>query len=126
MLKNSFQNDNEQDNKTDYRPWGYYTVIAEGKNFKTKIIHVNVGQKLSVQSHNYRSEHWVVLSGMAKVLLEGKEHILSPGHSIDIPVKAVHSLQNPFEKDLEIIEVQMGEKLEEEDIIRYEDIYGRV
>lgn len=112
--------------KTVYRPWGFYTVIAEGKGFQTKIIHVNVGQKLSVQSHNHRSEHWVVLSGMAKVVLEGKDHILSPGHSIDIDVKAIHSLQNPFEEDLEIIEIQKGDILSEDDIIRYEDMYGRV
>lgn len=112
--------------KTVYRPWGFYTVIAEGKGFQTKIIHVNVGQKLSVQSHNHRSEHWVVLSGMAKVVLEGKDHILSPGHSIDIGVKAIHSLQNPFDEDLEIIEIQKGDILSEDDIIRYEDMYGRV
>lgn len=111
--------------KTVYRPWGFYTVLAEGKGFQTKIIHVNVGQKLSVQSHNHRSEHWVVLSGMAKVVLEGKDHILSPGHSVDIPIKAIHSLQNPFEEDLEIIEVQKGDILSEDDIIRYEDMYGR-
>jgi mannose-1-phosphate guanylyltransferase/mannose-6-phosphate isomerase len=118
--------DTQKVHKTVYRPWGFYTVIAEGKGFQTKIIHVNVGQKLSVQSHNHRSEHWVVLSGMAKVVLEGKDHILSPGHSIDIGVKAIHSLQNPFEEDLEIIEIQKGDILSEDDIIRYEDMYGRV
>jgi mannose-1-phosphate guanylyltransferase/mannose-6-phosphate isomerase len=121
------QHDNTQKvHKTVYRPWGFYTVIAEGKGFQTKIIHVNCGQKLSVQSHNYRSEHWVVLSGTAKVVLEGKEHILSSGHSIDIALKAIHSLQNPFEEELEIIEVQKGDILSEDDIIRYEDMYGRV
>lgn len=118
--------DTQMVHKTVYRPWGFYTVIAAGKGFQTKIIHVNKGQKLSVQSHNHRSEHWVVLSGMAKVVLEGKDHILSPGHSIDIPVKAIHSLQNPFEEDIEIIEVQKGDILSEDDIIRYEDMYGRV
>lgn len=112
--------------KTVYRPWGYYTVTGEGKGFLTKIIHVNPGQKLSVQSHNFRSEHWVVLEGKAKVVLEGKDLILSPGHSVDIPVKAIHSLQNPYEEDLKIVEVQKGDKLIEEDIIRYEDMYGRV
>ncbi len=111
---------------TDYRPWGYYTVIAEGKNFKTKIIHVNIGQKLSVQSHEHRSEHWIVLAGKAKVLLNGEEKILLPEHSIDIPVRAIHSLQNPFDEDLEILEVQMGKILSEDDITRYEDMYGRV
>ena len=112
--------------KTVYRPWGFYTVIAQGKGFMTKIIHVNPGQKLSLQSHNFRSEHWVVLTGKAKVILEGQDLILSPGHSIDIPLKAIHSLQNPFEEDLEVIEVQKGDPLIEEDIIRYEDMYGRV
>ena len=121
------QNDDTHSiHKTVYRPWGFYTVIARGKGFLTKIIHVKSGQKLSVQSHNHRSEHWVVLSGTAKVVLESKELILSSGHSIDIPVKAIHSLQNPFEEDLEIIKVQKGDLLIEEDIIRYEDMYGRI
>lgn len=112
--------------KTVYRPWGFYTVLAEKKGFLSKLIHVNVGQKLSVQSHNHRSEHWVVLSGQAKVVLDGKECVLTPGSSIDIPVKAIHSLQNPYEEDLEIIEVQLGDILLEEDIVRYEDMYGRI
>ena len=121
------QNDNTHlVHKTVYRPWGYYTVLAEGNGFLTKMIQVNPGQKLSVQSHNHRSEHWVVLEGMAKVLLEGKEHILSPGHSIDIDVKEIHSLQNPYKDVLKIIEVQKGDLLIEEDIVRYEDMYGRV
>ena len=121
------QNDNTHlVHKTVYRPWGFYTVIAQGEGFLTKIIHVNSGQKLSLQSHNYRSEHWVVLTGKAKVILEGKELILSPGHSVDIPLKAIHSLQNPFDEGLEVIEVQKGDPLIEEDIIRYEDMYGRV
>ncbi len=118
--------DTQMVHKTVYRPWGFYTVIAAGKGFQTKIIHVNPGQKLSVQSHNFRSEHWVVLSGTAKVVLESKDYILSPGHSIDIPVKAIHSLQNPFNEDVEVIEVQKGDVLSEDDIIRYEDMYGRV
>lgn len=120
------QNDNTHlIHKTVYRPWGFYTVIAQGKGFLSKIIHVNTGQKLSVQSHNHRSEHWVVLSGIAKVILEGKEHLLTPGHSIDIPLKAIHSLQNPYEEELEIIEIQLGDLLIEDDITRYEDMYGR-
>ena len=118
--------DTQMVHKTVYRPWGFYTVIAAGKGFQTKIIHVNPGQKLSVQSHNFRSEHWVVLSGTTKVVLESRDYILSPGHSIDIPVKAIHSLQNPFNEDVEVIEVQKGDVLSEDDIIRYEDMYGRV
>lgn len=112
--------------KTVYRPWGFYTVLTQGKGFLTKIIHVNTKQQLSVQSHNYRSEHWVVLSGKAKIILNDTEHILTQGHSIDIPLKAIHSLQNPYDEDLEIIEVQLGDELIEEDIVRYKDIYGRV
>lgn len=111
--------------KTVYRPWGFYTVLTQGKGFLSKIIHVKPDQKLSVQSHNHRSEHWVVLSGTAKVILEGEEYILTQGHSIDIPVQAKHSLQNPYKEDVEIIEVQLGDILTEEDIIRYEDMYGR-
>ena len=121
------QNDNTHlVHKTVYRPWGFYTVLAEGNGFLTKMIQVNPGQKLSVQSHNFRSEHWVVLEGTAKVVLEGKELILSPGHSIDIPLKAIHSLQNPYSENVKVIEVQKGNPLIEEDIIRYEDMYGRV
>lgn len=121
------QNDNTHlIHKTVYRPWGFYTVLAQGKGFLSKIIHVKSQQQLSVQSHNHRSEHWVVLSGTAKVVLDGKEHTLSQGYSIDIPLKAIHSLQNPYDEDLEIIEVQLGDLLLEEDIVRYSDIYGRV
>lgn len=120
------QNDNTHlVHKTVYRPWGFYTVIAQGEGFLTKIIHVNPKQKLSVQSHNHRSEHWVVLSGTAKVILESKELILNSGYSVDIPVKAIHSLQNPYDEAVEVIEVQKGDLLIEEDIIRYEDMYGR-
>lgn len=108
------------------RPWGYFRVIAQGKNYSAKVIHVNSGQKLSVQSHNHRSEHWVVASGTAKVLLGDSEIMLNVGQSIDIPVKAVHSLSNPFSEDLEVIELQMGEIISEDDIIRYSDIYGRI
>ena len=82
--------------------------------------------QLSLQSHNYRSEHWVVLSGSARVTLDNKTFMLKPGQSIDIPVKAKHSLANPYDEDLKIMEVQKGDKLVEEDIIRYKDIYGRV
>lgn len=120
------QNDNTSIvHKTVYRPWGFYTVIAQGEGFLTKIIHVNPKQKLSLQSHNHRSEHWVILSGTAKVVLGAKELILNSGHSVDIPVKAIHSLQNPYDDAVEVIEVQKGDLLIEEDIIRYEDMYGR-
>ncbi len=120
------QNQKIELNKQMDRPWGYYMVTSFGEGYQTKIIHVNPGQKLSVQSHNHRSEHWFVLSGEANVILDKKEIILHPGQSIDIPVKSIHSLQNLQKTDLEVIEIQTGEILSEEDIIRYSDIYGRV
>jgi mannose-1-phosphate guanylyltransferase/mannose-6-phosphate isomerase len=112
--------------KTVYRPWGYYTVLGEGKGFLTKMIQVNPGQKLSVQSHNHRSEHWVVLEGTATVLLEDDVHTLNKRQNINIPLKAKHSLQNHTKEPLKILEVQKGEYISEDDIIRYEDMYGRV
>lgn len=112
--------------KTVYRPWGYYTVIQEADNYKIKIISVNPKSKLSLQMHHHRSEHWVVLSGTAKVIKGEKDVFLSPGESIDIPVTVKHSLQNPGVIDLKIIEIQNGDYLEEDDIVRFEDIYGRV
>ncbi len=112
--------------KTVFRPWGYYTCMNSGEGYLTKTICVLPGQKLSVQSHNHRSEHWVVLEGTALVLLDGKENIVKAGDSIDIPLGAKHSLQNPYDKDLKIIEVQKGDYISEDDIIRYEDCYGRV
>lgn len=115
----------KDDEQTVIRPWGYFTNLAEQKNYLVKVIHVNAGQQLSVQSHNYRSEHWLVTKGVAKVLLGDNEFNLSVGESIDIPVKAIHSLQNPSENPIEIIEVQLGEILSEDDITRYKDIYGR-
>lgn len=112
--------------KTVFRPWGYYTCIAEGNGYLTKLISVYPKQKLSIQSHEHRSEHWVVIAGQALVVLNDESHYLTAGHSIDIPVQAKHSLQNPYEEELKIIEVQKGELLSEDDIVRYEDVYGRV
>lgn len=112
--------------KTVFRPWGYYTCMNGGNDYLTKTICVLPKQKLSIQSHNHRSEHWVVLEGKALVIKDDKEYILNPGESIDIPVKMKHSLQNPYDEELKIIEVQQGDYISEDDIIRYEDCYGRV
>ena len=112
--------------KTVFRPWGYYTCMNSGEGYLTKTICVLPHQKLSVQSHNHRSEHWVVLEGEAFVLKEGQEHIVHPGESIDIPVGVKHSLQNRTNKIVKIIEIQNGDYISEDDIIRYEDCYGRV
>jgi len=114
------------ENEKVCRPWGFYTVLAQGNGFLTKIIHVNQGQKLSVQSHNHRSEHWIILFGTADIILDDKHIKMTAGQSIDIPIKAIHSLQNLSDEELEVLEVQRGDILSEEDIIRYKDIYGRV
>ena len=112
--------------KTVFRPWGYYTCLNSGEGYLTKTICVLPHQKLSVQSHNHRSEHWVVLEGTALVLRDGEKYTVNAGDSIDIPLKSKHSLQNPYDVELKIIEVQKGDYISEDDIIRYEDCYGRV
>ena len=119
-------NDAHKVHKTVYRPWGFYTVIAQGNGFLTKKIHVNPKQKLSLQSHNHRSEHWVVALGNATVRKGEDTFELTVGQSVDIAVGEKHSLQNLSNDDVEIIELQQGSILLEEDIVRYEDMYGRV
>ncbi len=108
------------------RPWGYYVNIAKGDGYLTKILHINSGAKLSVQSHNHRCEHWFILKGKADILLGENEQTLSEGQNIDIPLKAIHSVGNSQDSELEILEIQTGNILSEDDIIRYKDIYGRV
>ncbi len=122
----SQKSDTTQLHKTVFRPWGYYTCMNGGNGYLTKTICVLPHQKLSLQSHNHRSEHWVVLEGEAYVLKDGKEYIVHPGESIDIPVKMKHSLQNHTDELVKIIEIQNGDYISEDDIVRYEDCYGRV
>ena len=114
-----------QIHKTVYRPWGFYTVMQQGEGFLTKCIGVNPNAKLSLQKHFHRSEHWVVLEGQALVIKGDEKYELSPGESINIGIEEVHSLQNPYDKPLKILEVQKGDRLEEDDIVRLEDMYGR-
>ena len=120
------QSDTTKLHKTVFRPWGYYTCMNSGEGYLTKTICVLPKQKLSIQSHNHRSEHWVVLEGKALVVKDDEKFYLNAGDSIDIPIKAKHSLQNPYDEELKIIEVQKGDYISEDDIIRYEDCYGRV
>lgn len=115
-----------QVHKTVYRPWGYYTVLQQGEGFLTKCIMVNSGAKLSLQLHHHRSEHWVVLEGKAKVIKGNNSYDLMPGESIDLAIEELHSLQNPYKEPLKILEVQKGDILDENDIERIEDIYGRI
>jgi mannose-1-phosphate guanylyltransferase/mannose-6-phosphate isomerase len=108
------------------RPWGYYETLDVGRNFKVKKIVVKSGAKLSYQSHEHRSEHWVVIKGVASVRCDEEEYELCENESTFIKRKAKHQLRNKEDTILEIIEVQLGEKVLEEDITRYEDIYGRL
>ncbi len=114
------------DNETVFRPWGFYTVIQESTGYKIKIIEVNPGARLSLQMHYHRSEHWVVLSGEALITREDENITLKPGESIDIPKQAKHRLENQGAAPLSIVEIQRGDYLEEDDIVRFDDIYGRV
>ena len=120
------QSEITQTHKTVFRPWGFYTCLQGGDGWLTKIITVSPNHKLSLQSHNHRSEHWVVLEGEATVVLEDNVHTLQKSQSIDIPVKAKHSLQNHTNNIVKILELQKGDYIGEDDIIRYEDMYGRV
>jgi len=107
------------------RPWGSYTILEEGQFYKIKRIVVNPGAKLSLQMHYHRTEHWVVVKGTAEVTLEDKVILLTENQSIDIPKGAKHRLANPGKVKLEIIEIQSGPYLEEDDIVRFADEYGR-
>lgn len=108
-----------------YRPWGKYDSVDSGERFQVKRITVKPGAKLSVQMHHHRAEHWIVVSGTAKVHLDGKEQYLTENESVYIPITSVHALENPGKVDLELIEVQSGSYLGEDDIVRFEDRYGR-
>ena len=109
-----------------YRPWGKYDSIDTGERFQVKRITVKPGAKLSVQMHHHRAEHWIIVSGTAKVTIDEKTVLLTENQSAYIPVGAVHALENPGILPLEMIEVQSGSYLGEDDIVRFEDRYGRV
>jgi mannose-1-phosphate guanylyltransferase/mannose-6-phosphate isomerase len=110
---------------TIYRPWGSYTVLEEGPRYKIKRIVVKPGQRLSLQMHHHRSEHWVVIKGTAKVTTGEEEKFVHENESIYVPKSTPHRLENPGRIGLELIEVQNGEYVEEDDILRFDDIYGR-
>ena len=113
-------------NYTENRPWGSFTVLDEGEGFKVKRISVNPGHKLSLQYHHHRSEHWTVVQGEASVTLGEDIKQLKVNESIYIPLKEKHALANEGEELMQLIEVQVGDYLGEDDIVRLEDRYGRV
>lgn len=111
--------------RTVHRPWGTYTVLEEGEGFKIKRIEVKPGASLSLQMHHHRSEHWIVVKGMAKVVNGERELFVNTNESTYIPAGHQHRLENPGILDLVMIEVQSGAYLGEDDIVRFEDVYGR-
>jgi mannose-6-phosphate isomerase len=107
------------------RPWGSWHVLDVGPGYKVKRIQVDPGQRLSYQTHEHRSEHWVVIFGIATCLLDGETRTAGPGQSIDVPVGTAHRIINEHTEELVIIEVQHGAYTGEDDITRLEDDYGR-
>lgn len=115
-----------QHHREVYRPWGKYDSIDSGERFQVKRITVKPGEKLSIQMHHHRAEHWIVVTGTAKVTNGDEEILLTENQSTYIPVGVVHALENPGKVPLELIEVQSGSYLGEDDIVRFEDRYGRI
>ena len=112
--------------KCVHRPWGTYETIDQGNRYKVKRITVKPGETLSLQMHHHRAEHWIVVKGTAKVTNDEKSFLLSENQSTYIPIGVVHRLENPGKFNLELIEVQSGSYLDEDDIVRLEDTYGRL
>ncbi len=113
-------------NPKEKRPWGSFEILDEAGSHKVKKITVLPGGKLSLQKHKHRSEHWIVVSGKAEVTKNNETFLLEENQSIFFSPEEIHSLFNPTKKNLEIIEIQYGSYLGEDDIERLEDIYGRV
>jgi len=107
------------------RPWGAYRTIAKGGRYRVKRIDVTPGQALSLQKHHHRAEHWIVVAGTAEVTVDAEVKIVPAGQNVFLPLGCVHRLMNPGKVLMTLIEVQIGEYLEEDDIIRLEDRYGR-
>src|SRR5207253_4698797 len=107
--------------KFDRRPWGSFTVLDEGDNFKVKRIEVLPGQRLSYQKHSRRAEHWIVVQGTAKVTLDDQEITIATGETIDVAIGSAHRVENPTAELLVFIEVQRGDYLGEDDIVRLQD-----
>ena len=108
------------------RPWGSFTILDEAENYKVKRIEVLPGKRLSYQRHSQRAEHWFVVTGTAKVTLNGARKLVKSGESVDIAAGAAHRVENPFESPLVFIETQTGSYFGEDDIVRLEDDFGRM
>ena len=109
------------------RPWGSFTILDEGENYKVKRLEVLPGKRLSYQRHSHRAEHWFVVRGTAKVTLNDAEVIVKMGQALDIPLRAAHRIENPSsDEKLVIVETQTGDYFGEDDIERLDDDFGRV
>ena len=115
-----------KDNKQIYRPWGNFSTIEEESKWKVKKLEINSGARISLQLHKHRSEHWVVVSGIATVEIDGTVSVIKENESIYVPKKCKHRLSNLSKDPLIIIEIQSGAYLGEDDIVRFDDIYGRI
>jgi mannose-1-phosphate guanylyltransferase/mannose-6-phosphate isomerase len=113
------------EHRRSYRPWGYYQSIDQGGRYQVKRIVVKPGGRLSLQKHHHRAEHWVVVRGTAEVTLNDQIKLIHENESIYLPIGSIHRLANPGKINLELIEVQTGSYLGEDDIIRIEDVYNR-
>ena len=109
----------------DRRPWGSFTVLDEGTNYKVKRIEVLPGKRLSYQKHARRAEHWMVVQGVARVTLDDREIIVRTGETVDVRVGTAHRVENPGSELLIFVEIQRGDYLGEDDIVRLEDDFGR-
>lgn len=127
IVENLRQNGREEHliHKTVEKPWGSYTVLEKGEGYKIKRVVLKPGGRLSLQLHKRRSEHWVVVSGVARVTRENETYLVHTNESTYIPINTKHRLVNPGEIPLQIIEVQNGDYVEEDDIERFDDSYGR-
>ena len=123
-LKQSNRKEHEQ-HVRNYRPWGFFETLSIGPRFQVKLLHVKPGAKLSMQMHHHRSEHWVVVHGTARATVGEQEKLLRENESVYIVATQWHRLENPGKTPLEIIEVQIGGYLGEDDIIRSDDVYNR-
>lgn len=110
----------------EQRPWGSYTVLDNADAFKVKRIEVLPGKRLSYQQHHHRAEYWTVVTGTGKVTLDGTEHVVTRGDTIFVPIMMAHRIENTGTELLQFIEVQVGDYLGEDDIIRLQDDFGRI
>ena len=109
-----------------YRPWGRYVNLFEGKGFLVKELIVKTNSSISLQKHHHRSEHWMITQGKPKITINKNKFYKKPFESVFIPTGAIHRIENKFKKPVKILEIQTGPILKETDIVRYQDIYGRI